>query len=236
MTNRSILKEIRQALKKQIDRNYKKGAEHFFKEKIKVYGVRVPLARKISRNYFSLIKDRPTKEILQLAEELLKSGYSEEATIALDWSYRIRKRYQKTDFKFFERWLKKYVSNWGTCDDFCGHTLGYFISQFPDLVPLVKKWTQSKNRWLRRAAAVIFIPSVSKKKYLNHVFWVADKLLMDKDDLVQKGYGWALKVASNLYQKQVFDFIMKRKHKMPRTALRYAIEKMPLKMRKKAMS
>ena len=75
-----------------------------------------------------------------------------------------------------------------------------------------------------------------KQGFLKDVFWTADKLLMDQDDLVQKGYGWMLKETSNIYQKQVFDFVMKRKHKMPRTALRYAIEKMPQSMRKKAMN
>jgi len=90
---------------------------------------------------------------------------------------------------------------------------------------------------LRRGAAVILIPAVKKnKKFLQDVFDVAEILLMDKDDLVQKGYGWLLKEASNKYQKEVFDFVMKRKNWMPRVALRYAIEKMPESMREQAMS
>ena len=60
--------------------------------------------------------------------------------------------------------------------------------------------------------------------------------MMDEDDLVQKGYGWMLKVAANNWQKDVFDFVVKHKNRMPRTALRYAIEKMPKNMRKIAMS
>jgi 3-methyladenine DNA glycosylase AlkD len=59
---------------------------------------------------------------------------------------------------------------------------------------------------------------------------------MDEDDMVQKGYGWLLKVASKLNQKKVFEFVYARRLKMPRTALRYAIEKMPESLRKKAMS
>ncbi len=60
--------------------------------------------------------------------------------------------------------------------------------------------------------------------------------MLGEDDLVQKGYGWMLKDASVYYQKEVFDFIMRNKNKMPRTALRYAIEKMPQSLRKKAMA
>ena len=102
-------------------------------------------------------------------------------------------------------------------------------------MPRVKTWAKSKNRWLRRASAVILIYSVRQEKYLKNILKTADILLQDSDDLVQKGYGWSLKVASNTFPKEVLEFIMKRKNKMPRTALRYAIEKYPKEMKSKAM-
>ncbi|MFH0874439.1 MAG: DNA alkylation repair protein [archaeon] len=60
-------------------------------------------------------------------------------------------------------------------------------------------------------------------------------LLEDSDDMVQKGYGWLLKEESRMHQKEVFDYVIKNKSKMPRTALRYAIELMPKELRAKAM-
>lgn len=60
--------------------------------------------------------------------------------------------------------------------------------------------------------------------------------MKDKEDLVQKGYGWMLKVASDSHQKEVFDFVMKHKKEMKRTALRYAVEKMPLNLKQRAMA
>jgi len=72
-------------------------------------------------------------------------------------------------------------------------------------------------------------------KFLTDIFKIADALLVDKDDLVQKGYGWMLKAASEAHQKDVFDFVMKNKSNMPRTALRYAIEKMPAEFKRQAM-
>jgi 3-methyladenine DNA glycosylase AlkD len=53
--------------------------------------------------------------------------------------------------------------------------------------------------------------------------------------MVQKGYGWMLKEASKKHQPEVFDYVMSKKARMPRTALRYAIEKMPVEMRRRAM-
>ena len=52
-------------------------------------------------------------------------------------------------------------------------------------------------------------------------------MLTGSDDMVQKGYGWMLKVAADKHQQVILNFVVKRKEVMPRTALRYAIEKMP---------
>jgi 3-methyladenine DNA glycosylase AlkD len=65
---------------------------------------------------------------------------------------------------------------------------------------------------------------------------IANILLLDRDDLVQKGYGWMLKEASRKNQKEVFDYIIKHKKTMSRTALRYAIEKMPEELKREAMA
>ena len=67
------------------------------------------------------------------------------------------------------------------------------------------------------------------------VLGIADILLTDADDMVQKGYGWLLKSASATREQEVFDYVIKNKSVMPRTALRYAIEKMPPERKKLAM-
>jgi 3-methyladenine DNA glycosylase AlkD len=60
-------------------------------------------------------------------------------------------------------------------------------------------------------------------------------LFHDTDDLVQKGYGWMLKEASRRHPEEVFRYVMKHREDMPRTALRYAIEKMPGDWKRQAM-
>jgi 3-methyladenine DNA glycosylase AlkD len=242
--SKMILKKIRHELKQNTDKKYKHGAENYFKEPVNFIGVRTPTVRKIATKYWEQIKYESKPEIFKLCEALLKNNhhnpFDEEATIAYAWAYRLKKQYQKTDFATFERWLKKYVSNWGKCDDFCTHAFGTLLRMYPELIIKTKPWQKSKNRWLRRASAVIFIVSANTyeidPKYLKHVFATANALLHDKDDLVQKGYGWMLKAASHHNPKEVFEFVMERKDKMPRTALRYAIEKYPQEMRLRAMN
>jgi 3-methyladenine DNA glycosylase AlkD len=106
---------------------------------------------------------------------------------------------------------------------------------YPEFIERLAVWARSRNRWLRRASAVTLILPARKGDFLKQVFLIADILLEDRDDMVQKGYGWMLKEASKKHQAEVFDYVMKWKAKMPRTALRYAIEKMPVEMRRKAM-
>ncbi|MDD5622571.1 MAG: DNA alkylation repair protein [Actinomycetota bacterium] len=231
-----IIESIRQELKKNADSNGVKNGQHFFKEKIKLYGVKTAVVGKIGKEYFKAIKDKNKSEIFVLCEKLWQSGYLEESGIACNWSYYIHKDYKPEDFKVFEKWVNYYVSNWASCDVLCNHTMGAFMEMYPEYLSNLKKWAKSKNRWVRRASAVSLIVPARQGKFLKDIFEIADILLLDQDDLVRKGYGWMLKVASQAHQKEIFDYVIKNKKVMPRTALRYAIEKMPEELKVKAMA
>ena len=232
---KNIIEQIRTALKNNADEKTVQTSQRFFKEKIVSYGVKVPTVDKISKEIFKLIENRPKSEILLLCDQLWQSGYLEESFVACNWSYNIRKQYEPADFQFFENWIKKYVNNWASCDTLCNHTVGTFIEMYPEYITKLKDFALSDNRWVRRAAAVTLIVPARRGKFLHDIFEIADILLLDQDDLVQKGYGWMLKVASQANQQEVFDYVMQHKAVMPRTALRYAIEKMPVELKRKAM-
>ncbi len=230
-----MVKRIENDLKKMVEEDYKEGVQDYFNGEVKNYGVRTGEVRKLAKRYFSEIEDLSKEQILEICEELLDTGISESRTIAFQWAYRIKDRYVKEDHERFEEWLERYVHNWGACDDFCIHAYGELVYQNPELIEKVKGWTESDNMWKRRGAAVMMIYLIRKDGHLDDVFEVADRLFYDEEDLVQKGYGWMLKEASNEYQKEVFQYVMENKDDMPRTSLRYAIEKMPEEMRKRAM-
>ncbi len=233
-----IIQEVRGELKKHIDLEYKESIKRFFKDdqEISFYGVRTPVVRKIAKNSFKKIKDKSKEDIFRLCVELLQSGFAEERGIASLWASNLKDQYSVDDFPFFKSWLKKYVKNWGACDSLCCFVLGPFVLKFPEYINELKKWTESKNRWERRAAAVSMILPAKKREFLVDGFAIANLLLHDEDDMVQKGYGWLLKEISNTFPDEVFQYVMKHKATMPRTALRYAIEKMPADRKKKAMS
>lgn len=230
-----IIKGVRDELKARADEKTKASFPRFFKEDVKFYGVKSPTVRKIAKGSFADVQHLGKKEIFALCEELLRSGYSEEAWVAANWAYWIRDLYKPADFKTFERWVKSYIDNWASCDTLCNHAVGAFIEQYPDFIERLKVWTGSKDRWVRRAAAVSLIIPAQKGEFLEEIFDIADSLLLDEDDLVRKGYGWMLKEASRQHQAEVFEYVMKNKNVMPRTSLRYAIEKMPEGLRRRAM-
>ena len=231
-----ILSEIRQELRElSKNPNNIKDYSRFYKDDKEHISLTTPIVRKLSNEKFKKVKHLKKKQIFELCEKLLEYNDGSCQDIAFDWAFRVRKQYEKEDFSIFEKWLDKYVDTWANCDDFCTHTFGHFLFVFPEFIPRIYQWTKSKNKWKRRASAVIFIYSARRNKYLNDILKIAKSLLLDEEDLVQKAHGWMLKETSKLNQKEIFNFVMKYKASMPRTALRYAIEKMPVNLKKQAM-
>jgi 3-methyladenine DNA glycosylase AlkD len=230
-----IIEKIRTELKNNKDQKTLATSQNFFKEKIKFHGVKVPLVNKISRDFFKLIEFQTKSEIFNLCEILWQSNYIEESFIACHWSYFLCKKFEPGDFDIFEKWISKYVNNWASCDTLCNHTVGEFIEMYPEFVTRLKDLAKSDTRWMRRASAVTLIMPARKGKFLSDILEIADILLLDNDDLVQKGYGWMLKAASEANQNEIFEYVIKNKAIMPRTALRYAIEKMPEELKREAM-
>lgn len=230
-----IISKVRESLRSNADAKTIETSQNFFKEKITFYGVKIPLVNKISDEIFKEIANESKPKIWEYCEVLFQSGNLEESFVACNWSYKIKDQYTKEDFIVFERWIKNYINNWASCDTLCNHTVGTFVEMFPEFIEDLKRFTSSENRWVKRAAAVTLIIPARKGLFLEHIFAIADILLLDPDDLVQKGYGWMLKAASQAHQEEVFQYVMTQKATMPRTSLRYAIEKMPTELRERAM-
>jgi 3-methyladenine DNA glycosylase AlkD len=230
-----IITKIRKDLFFYANEKAKASAERFFKGGIKLYGVVNPDTNKISKLQFKNIEDKSKSNIFSLCTELWESGYLEESIIACNWSYMVHKQFTPEDFKVFDTWVNEHVNNWASCDTLCNHTVGTFIEMYPEYIESLKVWAKSQNRWVKRASAVTLIIPARRGRFLNDIFEIADTLHSDSDDMVQKGYGWMLKAASQSHQQEVFDYMLKRKDTMPRTSLRYAIEKMPAELKARIM-
>ena len=231
-----IITAIQKELEKNVSAQYKKSVQRFFTEPIQSRGVNWPTLRKISREWYKQVKYQSKDEVFTLAKELLSSGYMDDSIIAVDWIHRRKSEYTTSDLAVFSEIIDTYVTNWALCDDFCTHAVGELLLRYPTLFCEMRPWAADSNKWKRRAASVSLILPIRKDPaYLPMVLKTASSLLTDPEDMVQKGYGWMLKVASKRFQAQVFTFVMDNKADMPRTALRYAIEKMPREMKQEVM-
>jgi 3-methyladenine DNA glycosylase AlkD len=230
-----VIIRIRKDLEAQADPRFRQTTKRFFKEDVTSYGIKTAEVMTLAKKYWKEIRHREKQEIFTLCEELYRSGYLEESFIVSNWTHALFGRYEREDLAVFRQWIDTYITNWASCDGFCNHTIGDFIEQYPEYTAELKRWTQSGNRWMRRAAAVSLIIPAKHGKFFPEVIEIANLLLTDSDNMVQKGYGWLLKEASRQHQAEVFTYVMENKKGMPRTALRYAIELMPKDLRDRAM-
>ncbi len=230
-----ILAQIRADLIGSAEEKTKQSAQRYFKEQAKFYGVKTETVGKIAKKHWRQVKTLDKTVIFNLCEELYRSDFTEEAFIVAFWLPNYIDNLAPSDLATFRRWIEQYINNWAKCDGFCNHTIGNLIQKYPQTIEELKSWAQSESRWLKRASAVALIVPAKKGLFLQDAFEICNILLTDGDDMVQKGYGWLLKEESRKHQKAVFDFVIKNRKGMPRTALRYAIELMPRELKAKAM-
>ncbi|MGO8806467.1 MAG: DNA alkylation repair protein [Candidatus Bathyarchaeia archaeon] len=231
----TILAQLRSDLKANADPQTQKTFQRFFKEHVKYYGIKTPTVGKIAKAYWKQVKTLDKQSVFWLCEELYRSDYTEEAFVVAFWLPNYIEDLEPSDLTTFKGWIEHYINNWAKCDGFCNHTIGDLIQKYPQILSEIKTWTKNKNRWLRRASAVSLIVPAKKGCFIEDALEICDMLLVDEDEMVQKGYGWLLKEESRKHQKEVFDYVLKNKSVMPRTALRYAIELMPKELKAAAM-
>ena len=189
----SIEKDIKRELMTLVDLEYKKGSCNFFKkyDEINIMGVRYPKIREIANKYWKeKVSKLDKKDVFKICSELLESKNHEEIIVAFQFIEWYKDKFVESDFELFKKWIEKYITNWASCDDFCCGAFGEFLMKYPLFVSEVRKWWNSKNRWLKRASIVGLIRTVQKTGKTDDVYKVADLLLADRDDLIQKGSGW----------------------------------------------
>ncbi len=231
-----VIEQFRKETAKYNRPKYRKNYQRFFKEKLaQPESIALNYLRLISRTVYRDYRNLPVSDKLAVCEALLADKTDYSRFFAFDWAEKSTRECPAGEFARFERWLKTRVESWSTCDHLCCGALGRLVASNPQLVIRTRKWTKSRNRWLRRASAVALIVALRDSLDIVEGFKTADLLLADEDDMVRKGCGWMLKEASRRFPDEVFAYVMKNRDKMSRTTLRYAIEKLPAGMKEKAM-
>ena len=217
-------------LKNQANPEQAKTLLRFFKtgkgeygEGDKFLGIKVPVSRKIAKQF----KELSLSEI----QELLDSKVHEERLIGL---FILVEQYRKADAEkmqaIYEFYLKnaKRVNNWDLVDLSAEKIMGAYLMDKDKRI--LFKLAKSKNLWERRIAIMSTFHFI-KNGFYDTTFAISDMLLKDEHDLIHKAVGWMLREIGNRNLAEEEKFLKKNYKTMPRTMLRYAIEKFPEKKR-----
>ena len=192
----------------------------------KFLGLTVPQSRLIAKKY----RDLPLTDCLQL----LKSPWHEERLIALIiMTYQFKKGDESVRKEVYEAYLAntKHINNWDLVDLSAGYIVGEYLKNNDRSV--LKKLAKSDDLWKKRVSIIATFAFIYNDEY-EWTFTIADILLHDKHDLIHKAVGWMLReVGKRVSQEEEEKFLKPRYKTMPRTMLRYAIERFEDGKRKK---
>jgi 3-methyladenine DNA glycosylase AlkD len=227
----SLSTNLATQLKKEI-RSHKnseqaKNLAWFFKtgkgeygESDKFLGIKNPLIRKIIKNYFAI--DLPN------LDSIIQSKFHEErlaALLILVRKYQQAKtvREQTAIYRYYRNNMQ-YVNNWDLVDQSAPTIIGQYL--FKRERKVLHQWARSKNLWYKRIAMLATFYFIRNNDFAD-TFKIAEILLQDSHDLIHKAVGWMLRETGKRELPAEEKFLQKHYKIMPRTMLRYAIEKFP---------
>jgi 3-methyladenine DNA glycosylase AlkD len=176
----------------------------------------------------------PIKEIEKLLESLIHEVRAGAVSI-MDKESRNKKTTGERRKEFYDLYIKRHdrINNWDLVDLGCLHMTGCYLFDKPKAV--LYKLAESKNLWERRTAIVSTCYFIRQGE-TNDTFKIAEILLKDKEDLIHKGTGWMLRFAGDKDRQRLLAFLDKHAVEMPRTLLRYTIEKLDKKKKEYYMN
>jgi 3-methyladenine DNA glycosylase AlkD len=193
-------------------------------------GITVPEQRKIAKKYADEISLKKIEELLHTNIHEYRFTALEILVIKYEKSKDIRIKKQIVSFYLKN---KKWINNWDLVDTSARYILGDWLLNKSDKDrALLYKLAKSKNMWDRRIAIISTHQFIVNDK-CKDTFKIAEMLLHDTHDLIHKAVGWMLREVGNRDHQALLSFLNKHYTKMPRTMLRYAIEKFEPSLRKK---
>ena len=231
MTASLALADLRAFTKKarisDLARFYKTGPGEYAEGDLFLGGT-VPQTRSVAKKYQNL----ELKEV----EKLFNSPFHEArlcAAIILNHQFEKSKQPQDRK-KLFEFYLKQvkanHVNNWDLVD-VSAPRMGAYLTEIDDPMPLLLKLSKSKSLWERRVSMILTFALI-RAGDLEPTIIIAETLLKDDQDLIHKASGWMLRELGKRDVMMLRRFLSEHAHEMPRTMLRYAIEKLPERERK----
>ncbi|MDD4409283.1 MAG: DNA alkylation repair protein [Candidatus Pacebacteria bacterium] len=183
-------------------------------------GIKVPETRKIAKKYYLL----GLKDIQKALDDDIHEIRFAALVVLLEKYKRSESEKEKKDiFDFYIKNIRKSINNWDLVDLSCPQLVGDFLFDKPKDV--LYRLSLSENLWERRVSIISTFYFIKNRRF-DDTLNIAERLLQDKEDLIHKAVGWMLREVGKRDIEAERDFLKKHYRTMPRTSLRYAIEKM----------
>lgn len=235
-TAADVAAQFRRALRDGGSAEHASGIQWFFKDEIKSHGWYTADLRRAVRNCRKEILRRQEFDFLvKTADRLFSGTVLEEKIAAVFLLEGLTDGCGDREFRMFEAWLDR-VSSWADHDALVHSLIAPAIVSKPGRVKDVFRWAKSRDRWHRRAACVALIRGARAKMFFPELVKLADSLLADSDDMVQKGLGWLLREAAKFDAERTVPYLMEIRGRAPRLVLRTACETLPATLKKKVLS
>jgi 3-methyladenine DNA glycosylase AlkD len=198
------------------------------------YNVRTAAVRKLARSIHAQHKNAwSIDEAMAFAGTLIADRYLEAKSVGIEVVARYRRDFTPRLLPAWQHWLAdNHSANWATTDSICGVLIGPLLLQHPELAARMHVWARDRNMWVRRASIVGLIPRARCGESLGLVYDIARRLHTDQEDLIQKAVGWTLREAGKTDMPRLERYLRANGAAIPRTTLRYAIERFPPTRRK----
>lgn len=235
-TPAEVAAQIRCALKDGGSAEHAAGVQRFFKEEIKSHGwYTADLRRALRRCRKDILREHDFDFLIKVADQLFSGPVLEEKVAGIFLLESMTDRCGDREFELFESWLDR-ISSWADHDGLVHSLISPMVAAKTARAKSVFKWARSPNRWHRRAACVALIRAARAKMLFPEITKLANGLLADEDDMVQKGLGWLLREAAKFDAKRTVPYLMQIRDRAPRFVLRTACETLPVAVRKRILS
>lgn len=230
------------SLKKHADKEGAKAAKRYHRyDGYESYGLLTPLLRNLLKQHKKGIQALNCKDAFALAQKFY-SSYIEEQVLAGNYVLQLKiDCLTPSQFDFLDKALNHFRS-WSQVDDFCvegGKVLQPLLLKYPsETLVLLKKWNKSKNMWKRRGSVVPFTRKIGESgTFTKEGLELCANLVWDKEDLVQKAVGWALKDMMRGNKRKVLDYVKQiRRARVPAAITLYAVRDLKGKERQAVIS
>jgi 3-methyladenine DNA glycosylase AlkD len=215
-------------------------ARRYFKpfEKVEFIGMKSAKIDEIQREIFAAVQSSwGLPDALRFCDTLIRSRFLEAKGLGIVLLARYHKQHDKKLFGVTRAWLAEgHCGNWAATDVLSTRVLAPLLESHPDLLPELDAWARSDCLWVRRAAAVSLTPFARRGRCLDIAYGVAAALLGDPEDLIHKAVGWLLRECGKTDDRRLEAFLLAHGPRVPRTTLRYAIERFPDRRRKRLLA